>query len=391
MRNLKDVDLTGKRVLMRVDFNVPLDDEGNIIDDNKIKAALPTIEYIIKKGAKLILMSHLGRPKGQKNEKYSLKVVSTRLKSLLDANVYMAPEAVGPEAAAATAQLKPGEILLLENVRFYAGEEKNDPELSRQMAELGDIFVNDAFGSAHRAHSSTTGVGQLLPCYAGLLMEKEVSMLRKVLEYPELPRMAILGGAKVADKIGLIENLLGKTAILLIGGGMANTFIKAQGKQIGKSKYEENVVDIAGQLLKKAAEMKVELILPVDVVAADQLSEAAKPVIVDVDHVSDDQMILDIGPKTIELFKTAIKRAKTIIWNGPLGVYEFEQFANGTREISRAMADSDAITVIGGGDSAAIVISMGLEKKITHISTGGGATLEFLEGITLPGVAVCEN
>ncbi len=391
MRNLKDVDLTGKRVLMRVDFNVPLDDEGNIIDDNKIKAALPTIEYIIKKGAKLILMSHLGRPKGQKNEKYSLKVVSTRLKSLLDANVYMAPEAVGPEAAAATAQLKPGEILLLENVRFYAGEEKNDPELSRQMAELGDIFVNDAFGSAHRAHSSTTGVGQLLPCYAGLLMEKEVSMLRKVLEYPELPRMAILGGAKVADKIGLIENLLGKTAILLIGGGMANTFIKAQGKQIGKSKYEENVVDIAGQLLKKAAEMKVELILPVDVVAADQLSEAAKPVIVDVDHVSDDQMILDIGPKTIEIFKTAIKRAKTIIWNGPLGVYEFEQFANGTREISRAMADSDAITVIGGGDSAAIVISMGLEKKITHISTGGGATLEFLEGITLPGVAVCEN
>jgi phosphoglycerate kinase len=376
---------------MRVDFNVPLDDEGNIIDDNKIKAALPTIEYIIKKGAKLILMSHLGRPKGQKNEKYSLKVVSTRLKSLLDANVYMAPEAVGPEAAAATAQLKPGEILLLENVRFYAGEEKNDPELSRQMAELGDIFVNDAFGSAHRAHSSTTGVGQLLPCYAGLLMEKEVSMLRKVLEYPELPRMAILGGAKVADKIGLIENLLGKTAILLIGGGMANTFIKAQGKQIGKSKYEENVVDIAGQLLKKAAEMKVELILPVDVVAADQLSEAAKPVIVDVDHVSDDQMILDIGPKTIEIFKTAIKRAKTIIWNGPLGVYEFEQFANGTREISRAMADSDAITVIGGGDSAAIVISMGLEKKITHISTGGGATLEFLEGITLPGVAVCEN
>lgn len=391
MRNLKDVDLTGKRVLMRVDFNVPLDDEGNIIDDNKIKAALPTIEYIIKKGAKLILMSHLGRPKGQKNEKYSLKVVSTRLKSLLDANVYMAPEAVGPEAAAATAQLKPGEILLLENVRFYAGEEKNDPELSRQMAELGDIFVNDAFGSAHRAHSSTTGVGQLLPCYAGLLMEKEVSMLRKVLEYPELPRMAILGGAKVADKIGLIENLLGKTAILLIGGGMANTFIKAQGKQIGKSKYEENVIDIAGQLLKKAAEMKVELILPVDVVAADQLSEAAKPVIVDVDHVSDDQMILDIGPKTIEIFKTAIKRAKTIIWNGPLGVYEFEQFANGTREISRAMADSDAITVIGGGDSAAIVISMGLEKKITHISTGGGATLEFLEGITLPGVAVCEN
>lgn len=391
MRNLKDADLTGKRVLMRVDFNVPLDDEGNIIDDNKIKAALPTIEYIIKQGARLILMSHLGRPKGQRNEKYSLKVVSTRLKSLLDANVYMAPEAVGPQAEAAAAQLKPGEILLLENVRFYAGEEKNDPELSRQMAELGDIFVNDAFGSAHRAHSSTTGVGQLLPCYAGLLMEKEVSMLRKVLEYPEPPRMAILGGAKVADKIGLIENLLDKTAILLIGGGMANTFIKAQGKKIGMSKYEENVVDVAGQLLKKAAEKKVEFILPVDVVTADQLSETAEPVIVDVDHVGDDQMILDIGPKTIEIFKTAIKRAKTIIWNGPLGVYEFEQFANGTRQITQAMADSDAITVIGGGDTAAIVISMGLEKKITHISTGGGATLEFLEGITLPGVAVCEK
>ncbi len=391
MRNLRDAELKGKKVLMRVDFNVPLDDEGHIIDDNKIKAALHTIDYILNQGAKLILMSHLGRPKGQKNEKYSLKVVAERLKNLIEADVYMASETVGPQAAAAVAKLKPGEALLLENVRFCAGEEKNSPELSAQMAELGDIFVNDAFGSAHRAHSSTTGIGQFLPCYAGLLMEKEVNMLRKVLDYPEPPRMAILGGAKVADKIGLIENLLNKTAILLIGGGMANTFLKAQGKNIGKSMYEAKFVDEAAQLLKKAAEKKVEFILPVDVVAATELSAEAVPVIVDVDHVDDSLMILDIGPQSVEIFKEAIKRAKTIIWNGPLGVYEFEQFANGTREISRAMADSNAITVIGGGDSSAAVINMGLEKNITHISTGGGATLEFLEGISLPGVAVCEE
>lgn len=391
MRKLEDADLDGKRVLMRVDFNVPLDDEGHIIDDNKIKAALPTIEYIIGKGARLILMSHLGRPKGEKNGKYSLKTAADRLRSLTAAKVYMAPETVGPQAAAAVSRLKPGEILMLENVRFCAGEEKNSPELSRQMAELGDIFVNDAFGSAHRAHSSTTGIGQFLPCYAGLLMQKEVGMLRKVLDYPESPRMAILGGAKVADKIGLISNLLDKTAIILVGGGMANTFLKARGKKIGKSICEEKCIDMAAGLLKKAAAKKVELILPVDVVVAEELSGHAEPFIVDVDHIDDNKMILDIGPKTIEIFQEAVKRAKTIIWNGPLGVYEFEQFAHGTRKISQAMADSDAITVIGGGDSSAVVISMGLDKKITHISTGGGATLEFLEGITLPGVAVCEG
>lgn len=391
MRHLRDAELKGKRVLMRVDFNVPQDDEGNIIDDNKIKAALPTIEYILKQGARLILMSHLGRPKGQRDEKYSLKAVAKRLDSLIEANVYMSSETVGPQAAAAVAALKPGEVLLLENVRFCPGEEKNSPELSKQMAELGDIFVNDAFGSAHRAHSSTTGVGKFLPCYAGLLMEKEVKMLRRVLEYPEPPRMAILGGAKVADKIGLIENLLDKTAIVLIGGGMANTFLKAQGKNIGKSMFEEKFVAEAERLLKMAADKNVELILPVDVVAAAELSPEAVPVIIDADSITDDLMILDIGPQTIELFKNAIKRAKTIIWNGPLGVYEFEQFANGTREISRALAEAQAITVIGGGDSSAAVISMGLEDKITHISTGGGATLEFLEGITLPGVAVCEE
>jgi len=391
LRHLRDAELKGKRVLMRVDFNVPQDDEGNIIDDNKIKAALPTIEYILKQGARLILMSHLGRPKGQRDDKYSLKAVAKRLDSLIEANVYMSSETVGPQAAAAVAALKPGEVLLLENVRFCPGEEKNSPELSKQMAELGDIFVNDAFGSAHRAHSSTTGVGKFLPCYAGLLMEKEVKMLRGVLEYPEPPRMAILGGAKVADKIGLIENLLDKTAIVLIGGGMANTFLKAQGKNIGKSMFEEKFVAEAERLLKMAADKNVELILPVDVVAAAELSPEAVPVIIDADSITDDLMILDIGPQTIELFKNAIKRAKTIIWNGPLGVYEFEQFANGTREISRALAEAQAITVIGGGDSSAAVISMGLEDKITHISTGGGATLEFLEGITLPGVAVCEE
>ena len=391
MRHLRDVRLENKRVLMRVDFNVPLDEEGNIIDDNKIKAALPTIEYILGQGARLIIMSHLGRPKGQREDRFSLRVVGERLKSLINANVYISPETVGPLAEEAAAALKPGEILLLENVRFQPGEEKNDPELSKQMAALGDIFVNDAFGSAHRAHSSTTGVGDYLPCYAGLLMEKEVETLRNVLNYPESPRMAILGGAKVADKIGLIENLLDKTAIVLIGGGMANTFLQAQGKNIGKSRFEANFLDQALRLIKLAADKKVEFVLPVDVVTAAELSPEAVPVITDVDHVADDHMILDIGPQTIDIFKAAIKRARTIIWNGPLGVYEYQQFAHGTEEITRALAESQAITVIGGGDSSAAALNLGLEDKITHISTGGGATLEFLEGITLPGVAVCEK
>jgi len=388
---LRDVRLENKRVLMRVDFNVPLDEEGNIIDDNKIKAALPTIEYILGQGARLIIMSHLGRPKGKREDRFSLRVVGERLKSLITANVYISPETVGPLAEEAAAALKPGEILLLENVRFQPGEEKNDPELSKQMAALGDIFVNDAFGSAHRAHSSTTGVGDYLPCYAGLLMEKEVEILRNVLNYPESPRMAILGGAKVADKIGLIENLLDKTAIVLIGGGMANTFLQAQGKNIGKSRFEANFLDQALRLIKLAADKKVEFVLPVDVVTAAELSPEAVPVITDVDHVADDHMILDIGPQTIDIFKEAIKRARTIIWNGPLGVYEYQQFAHGTEEITRALAESQAITVIGGGDSSAAALNLGLEDKITHISTGGGATLEFLEGITLPGVAVCEK
>lgn len=391
MRHLRDVRLENKRVLMRVDFNVPLDEEGNIIDDNKIKAALPTIEYILGQGARLIIMSHLGRPKGKREDRFSLRVVGERLKSLITANVYISPETVGPLAEEAAAALKPGEILLLENVRFQPGEEKNDPELSRQMAALGDIFVNDAFGSAHRAHSSTTGVGDYLPCYAGLLMEKEVETLRNVLNYPESPRMAILGGAKVADKIGLIENLLDKTAIVLIGGGMANTFLQAQGKNIGKSRFEANFLDQALRLIKLAADKKVEFVLPVDVVTAAELSPEAVPVITDVDHVADDHMILDIGPQTIDIFKEAIKRARTIIWNGPLGVYEYQQFAHGTEEITRALAESQAITVIGGGDSSAAALNLGLADKITHISTGGGATLEFLEGITLPGVAVCEK
>jgi phosphoglycerate kinase len=388
---LRDVRLENKRVLMRVDFNVPLDEEGNIIDDNKIKAALPTIEYILGQGARLIIMSHLGRPKGQREDRFSLRVVGERMKSLITANVYISPETVGPLAEEAAAALKPGEILLLENVRFQPGEEKNDPELSKQMAALGDIFVNDAFGSAHRAHSSTTGVGDYLPCYAGLLMEKEVEILRNVLNYPESPRMAILGGAKVADKIGLIENLLDKTAIVLIGGGMANTFLQAQGKNIGKSRFEANFLDQALRLIKLAADKKVEFVLPVDVVTAAELSPEAVPVITDVDHVADDHMILDIGPQTIDIFKEAIKRARTIIWNGPLGVYEYQQFAHGTEEITRALAESQAITVIGGGDSSAAALNLGLADKITHISTGGGATLEFLEGITLPGVAVCEK
>ncbi|NLJ71680.1 MAG: phosphoglycerate kinase [Syntrophomonadaceae bacterium] len=389
LKTLKDIDLAGKRVLMRADFNVPMDKEQNIIDDTKIKAALPTINYILEQGASLILMSHLGRPKGEKNVKYSLKPVSKHLASLIDYPIIMAPDSIGADVEGLASKLNKGEVLLLENVRFYKEEEKNEANYANKLAELADVFVNDAFGSAHRAHASTAGVAQKLPTFAGLLMEKEVAMLKSVLEYPESPRMAILGGAKVVDKLGLINNLLAKLDVLLIGGGMANTFLKAQGYNTGKSRVENELLEDAKGLLANASKKGVKIVLPVDVVLGQDLTSDTPAIVVDITEVPDDMMILDIGPETIKLFQEEIAKARTIVWNGPLGVYEYEQFANGTREVAKTMADSAAVTVIGGGDSAAAVQNMGLEDKITHISTGGGATLEFLEGLPLPGVVAC--
>lgn len=376
---------------MRVDFNVPQDKEGGIIDDNKIRAALPTIEYIIKNEGRLILMSHLGRPKGKPDPAFSLKPVAAHLSTLIDQPVKMAPDCIGPQTRAAADALQAGEVLMLENVRFHAEEEKNDPGFSKQLAELGDIFVNDAFGSAHRAHSSTAGVADFIPAYAGFLLETEVSMLRKVLEHPESPRIAILGGSKVADKLGLIKNLLNKMDLILIGGGMANTFLKAQGYNIGKSICENDLLEDARSLLEQAGGPNNRILLPVDVVVASAMTAEAAASEVGADQVTNDQMILDIGPETIKVFRAKIMQAHTIVWNGPMGVYEYEQFAQGTKEIARAVAASSAVSVIGGGDTAAIPVSLGLEKDITHISTGGGATLEFLEGRVLPGVESCEK
>jgi phosphoglycerate kinase len=390
VKSLRDLELKGKRVLMRVDFNVPTDKENNILDDAKIAAALPSIQYILQQGGRLILMSHLGRPGGKKNGKYSLDKVAAHLSALLNLPVAMIHDCIGDEVLQAASRLQDGQVLLLENVRYYEGEEKNDPEFSRQLASLGDVFINDAFGTAHRAHSSTTGIADYLPAYAGFLMENEVAMLRKVLGEGEKPRMAILGGAKVADKLGLIHNLLDKMDIILIGGGMANTFLKALGNNVGNSLCEDKLLDQARNLIQAAQSKNVRLVFPQDVVIAEAISADAVAEVVDVDGVGADMMILDIGPQTIAEFEKLIKEARTIVWNGPMGVFEYEQFAQGTRAITQALADSPATTVIGGGDTSVIVHDLGLEDGITHISTGGGATLEFLEGIALPGVAVCE-
>lgn len=388
MRSIRDVELKNKRVLMRVDFNIPMDKNGNIIDDARIQAAIPSIKYISQQGARLILMSHLGRPDGQRNEKYSLKVVALHLTKILKQEVELTDDCIGPMVKARVDRMLPGEIILLENVRFHSGEEENSPEFSRELAALGDLFVNDAFGTAHRAHSSTSGVADFLPAYAGFLLENEVSMLNKVLEHPECPRMAIMGGAKIKDKLGLIRNLLTKLDILLIGGGMANTFLKANDINIGKSLSEDQLLTEARSLLKLAKAQNKQIFLPIDVVVADELSADASGTIVDINNIPADKMILDIGPQTIKAYTEAIASAHTIIWNGPVGVYEYKQFATGTEAVARAIASSAAVSVVGGGDTAVIVHQLGLDKNITHISTGGGATLEFLEGIQLPGVKV---
>lgn len=377
----------GKRVLVRVDFNVPMTDDGVITDDTRIRAALPTIQHLLDRGASVILMSHLGRPKGQVVEKLRLDPVARRLGELLGRQVKKVNDCVGPEAEEAARSLRPGEVLLLENLRFHPEEEKNDPEFARKLASLADAYVNDAFGAAHRAHASTEAVARLLPAAAGFLMLKEIQIMGGALENPERPFLAILGGAKVSDKIGVIENLLGKVDVLAIGGGMGYTFLKAKGYEVGQSLLDEARIDLARRLMQEAEEKKVRLILPVDVVVAAEISADAETQVVPADQIPADKQGLDIGPETAKLLAAEIRKARTIIWNGPLGVFEVEPFARGTRAVAMAMAQADAVTIVGGGDTAAAAEQMGVAHRMTHVSTGGGASLEFLEGKTLPGVA----
>jgi phosphoglycerate kinase len=387
-KTVRDIDVTGKRVLVRVDFNVPIKD-GKVTDDTRIVAALPTIEYLIEHGAKVILMSHLGRPKGKVVPEMSLRPAAQRLSELLGREVKFVPDCVGPEAESAVASMKAGDVVLLENTRFHPEEKENDPDFAKKLAALGDVFVNDAFGSAHRAHASTEGVAHYLPAVAGFLMERELDVLGRLLEAPEHPFIAILGGAKISDKIGVIRNLLTRVDGLLIGGGMANTFLKAQGYDVGESLVEEDSVPLAKELLESAPGI---IHLPVDAVVADRFAADAESKVVGVDQVPEGWRILDIGPATVAHFANRLSGAKTVFWNGPMGVFEFPKFAEGTFAIARVLADlKDAVTIIGGGDSVAAVKESGLADRMTHISTGGGASLELLEGKTLPGVAALED
>ena len=391
-KTVKDIDVNGKKVLVRCDFNVPIDSEtGKITDNRRIRAALPTIQYLLDHNAKVILCSHLGRPKGEFNLKYSLKPVAQELSKLLNKDVKLAKDVIGESAKELTANMKEGDIVLLENVRFHKEEEQNDPEYSKALASMAEIYVNDAFGTAHRAHSSTTGVADYLPAVSGFLIEKELEFLGGALENPAHPFVAILGGAKVSDKIGVIENLLDKVDTLIIGGGMAYTFYKAQGHHIGTSICEEDKLDLAKSILEKAQEKGVKLLLPVDNHVSSEYSNNGEEKIVDSTEIPDGFMGLDIGPKTIEEFEEAVKDAKTVVWNGPLGVCEFDKFATGTKAVATMLSKIDAITIIGGGDSAAAIEKLGLADKMTHISTGGGASLEFLEGKTLPGIACLQD
>ncbi len=390
-KTIRDIEVAQKKVLVRVDFNVPLDKEGNVADDTRIKAALPTIQYLREKGAKVILISHLGRPKGKVDERYRLTPVAKRLQELLGAPLVKVDECVGNEPTRAVEQMQPGDVVLLENVRFHPEEEKNDPAFASRLAKLADVYVDDAFGAAHRAHASTDGVARIIPGVAGFLMEKELEMLGQAVHDPQRPFVAILGGAKVSDKIGVIGNLLGKVDTLIIGGGMANTFLKAKGFETGKSLLEPDKVALAGELLAQAAEKDVELLLPDDLVVALAVDPDAEQKVVAADAIPEEWMALDIGPQTIARYSAAVKEAKTVIWNGPMGVFEMAPFAQGTFKVAEALAASEAITVVGGGDSVAAVRKAGLADKISHISTGGGASLEFLEGKTLPGVDVLQE
>ena len=391
-KTIQDIDVSGKRVLVRVDFNVPLAEDGTVSDDKRIVAALPTIRYLLEHNAKVILCSHLGRPKGQVNPKYSLAPVGARLSELLpDTKIWFAEDTVGESAKTAIDDMKDGEIVLLENVRFYPEEEKNDPEFAKKLASLADIFVSDAFGTVHRAHASTAGVAAYLPAVAGFLIGKELGVMGEALDNPKRPFVAILGGAKVADKIGVIKNLLGKCDSLIIGGGMAYTFLKAQGYGIGTSLLDAGSIDLAKDIMAEAKAKNVNFLLPIDTVVATEFDANAEHKVVPSTEIPDGWMGMDIGPKTAELFKKTIVEAVTVVWNGPMGVFEFPAFAEGTKKVAEACAECAGTTIIGGGDSASAVKKLGFADKMTHISTGGGASLEFLEGKTLPGVAVLND
>lgn len=391
-KTIRDIDWAGKRAVMRADFNVPLD--GDVItDDIRIKAALPSIEYLLDHGASIVLMSHLGRPKGEAKPEFSLAPVAKRLSELLGKEVKFVPSdvVVDDNVRKAAADLKAGEAMLIENVRYRAEETKNDPGFAKDLASLGDIFVQDAFGTAHRAHSSTTGIADYIPAVSGFLIEKELKFLGEAVNNPKRPFAAVMGGAKVKDKIPVITNLLDKVDILIVGGGMAYTFFKSQGYSIGTSLLDEEGLDLAADILKLAAEKGVKFMLPVDVVCADEFANDSPYDTYDIDEIPDNRMGLDIGEETIKLFTDALKASKTVVWNGPMGVFEMDNFAVGTKAIAECLAEIDATTVIGGGDSAAAVAKFGLADKMTHISTGGGASLEFLEGIELPGIAIIED
>ena len=379
LNTINEADLKGKRVLIRVDFNVPLKN-GVVTDNTRIKAALPTVKYILEQGASLVVMSHFGRPKGQKNPDFSMAPIAKEFEKLLGQPVKLASDVIGPEVEAEVKALKPGEVLLLENVRFYKEEEGNDPEFAKTLASYGDVYCNDAFGTAHRAHASTEGVSHYLPSYAGFLIEKEVRFMAPLLENPEKPFVAIIGGSLVRT-----------CDTIVIGGGMAYTFLNVLGNSIGKSLFEPDYVDTAKAFLEKAKEKGVKVILPVDNVCAKEFSETAEPILVNSDNISDDLMGMDIGPKTVQLIVDALKDAKSVVWNGPMGVFEFSAFAKGTEEVAKALAASNATTVVGGGDSVAAINKFGLADKISHVSTGGGASLEFLEGKTLPGIKALEK
>ncbi|MFO7585904.1 MAG: phosphoglycerate kinase [Anaerolineales bacterium] len=386
-KTVKDIDLKGKRVFMRVDFNVPMAD-GKVTDDKRIRAALPTIQYVLEQGASLMLASHLGRPKGVRNPEFSLKAASEALSALIDKPVQMAPDCVGPEVEALVQALLPGDVLMLENTRFHAGEEKNDLDLAKQMAALADVYVNDAFGSAHRAHASTEGIARFLPAVSGFLMEQELKYLGRAVAEPEHPYIAILGGAKISDKILVVETLLAKCDKLIIGGGMANTFLAAKGVNMQDSLVEEASLETAKSILENVGD---KFVLPVDAVIADKFDAEAESQVVDVDKIPAGWRMLDVGPKTLDLYRAVLADAKLVVWNGPVGVFEFPKFAEGTFALAKMLAESSATTVIGGGDSASAVKKAGFAKQMTHVSTGGGASLEFLEGKELPGVAALND
>lgn len=390
-KSVKDVDLKGKKVFCRVDFNVPMQD-GQITDETRIRAALPTIQYLQEQGAKVMLASHLGRPKGQVVEELRLTPVAKRLSELLGTDVKKADEAYGDSVKALVSEMNEGDVVLLENVRFYAGEEKNDPELAKSFAELADVYVNDAFGAAHRAHASTEGIAHYIPAVSGFLMDKELATIGKALSNPERPFTAIIGGAKVKDKIGVIDNLLDVVDNLIIGGGLAYTFIKAQGHEIGKSLLEEDKIDLAKSFIEKAKEKGVNFYMPIDGVVADRFAQDADTKVVPIEEIPADWQALDIGPKTAELYRDVIQKSKLVIWNGPMGVFEFDAFANGTKAVAESLAEAkDTYSIIGGGDSAAAVEKFNLADQMSHISTGGGASLEFMEGKELPGVVALND